>query len=38
MEITTVNQLIAASSGLLGVLIGAAVSGLVNYRIEHSKR
>ncbi|EPD3668486.1 hypothetical protein ACR9T1_000033 [Serratia marcescens] len=38
MEITTVNQLIAASSGLLGVLIGAGVSGLVNYRIEHSKR
>ncbi|MGP2761019.1 hypothetical protein ACTVPB_04185 [Serratia marcescens] len=38
MEITTVNQLIAAGSGLLGVLVGACVSGLVNYRIEHSKR
>ncbi|CAI0848973.1 Uncharacterised protein [Serratia entomophila] len=38
MEITTINQLIAAGSGLLGAIIGAAVSGLVNYRIEHSKR
>ncbi|MEX3171642.1 hypothetical protein AB4M04_06060 [Serratia quinivorans] len=38
MEITTVNQLIAAGSGLFGAIIGAAVSGLVNYRIEHSKR
>ncbi|MDA5473271.1 hypothetical protein [Yersinia kristensenii] len=38
MEITTVNQIIAASSGLIGAIIGASVSSLVNYRIEHSKR
>lgn len=38
MEITTVNQLIAACSGLAGALIGAGISGFVNYRLEHSKR
>jgi hypothetical protein len=38
MELTTINQLILAGSGLIGAVIGASVSGLVNYRIEHSKR
>lgn len=34
MEISTVNQLIAAGSGLMGALIGAAISGWINYRIS----
>lgn len=38
MEITTINQIITATSGLLGVVIGATISGIVNYRIEHNKR
>lgn len=38
MEITTVNQIIAAVAVLSGVLIGGAVTGIVNSRIENSKR
>jgi hypothetical protein len=38
MELTTINQLIAAGSGLAGALVGATISGLANYRLEHSKR
>lgn len=38
MEITTVNQIIAAGAGLTGALVGASISGFVNYRLEHSKR
>jgi len=38
MELTTINQLIAAGSGLAGALVGATISGLTNYRLEHSKR
>ncbi|MBQ0205449.1 hypothetical protein [Citrobacter portucalensis] len=34
MEITTINQLIAAGSGLIGACIGASISGWVNYRIS----
>lgn len=34
MEITTINQLIAAGSGLIGACIGAGISGWVNYRIS----
>ncbi|HCU14682.1 MAG: hypothetical protein E6995_14885 [Enterobacteriaceae bacterium] len=34
MEITTINQLIAAGSGLIGACIGAGISSWVNYRIS----
>ncbi|HDS6502755.1 TPA: hypothetical protein QH250_001501 [Enterobacter asburiae] len=34
MEISTINQLIAAGSGLVGAFIGAAISGWVNHRIS----
>lgn len=34
MEITTINQLITAGSGLIGACIGAGISGWVNYRIS----
>lgn len=34
MEISTVNQLIAAGSGLIGAFIGAGISGWVNHRIS----
>ncbi|HCM9139928.1 TPA: hypothetical protein ACY3IC_002197 [Enterobacter cloacae] len=34
MEISTVNQLIAAGSGLIGAFIGAGISGLVNHMIS----
>lgn len=38
MEITTVNQLIAAGAGLCGVLVGGAITATVNYRVENAKR
>lgn len=38
MEITTVNQIIAAGAGLCGVLVGGTVTGVVNYLVENSKR
>jgi hypothetical protein len=34
MEISTVNQLIAAGSGLIGAFIGAGISGWINHRIS----
>ncbi|WP_392440044.1 hypothetical protein AABD61_04110 [Edwardsiella piscicida] len=36
MEITTINQLIAAGSGLIGACIGACISGFVNYTINNN--
>lgn len=36
MEITTINQLIAAGSGLIGACIGAGISGWINFRISRS--
>ncbi|MBL5963969.1 hypothetical protein I7V30_01620 [Lelliottia amnigena] len=36
MEISTVNQLIAAGSGLIGAFIGAGISGLINHRISRN--
>lgn len=36
MEISTVNQLIAAGSGLVGAFIGAGISGLVNHHISRN--
>ncbi|MFV5906257.1 hypothetical protein [Klebsiella oxytoca] len=36
MEITTINQLIAAGSGLIGACIGAGISGWINYKISRS--
>ncbi|MEI9825515.1 hypothetical protein V5027_00210 [Enterobacter bugandensis] len=35
MEISTVNQLIAAGSGLIGAFIGAGISGFINHRISN---
>jgi len=34
MDITTINQIIAASAGLTGALIGAGISGWVTHRIS----
>ena len=36
MEITTINQLVAAGSGLIGACVGACISGWVNYHISRS--
>ncbi|AUM03249.1 hypothetical protein [Enterobacter sp. Crenshaw] len=35
MEISTVNQLIAAGAGLIGAFIGAGISGWINHRISN---
>lgn len=38
MEITTVNQIIAAGAVVCGVVVGGTLTGVVNYLIENSKR